>query len=267
MDISHDVTPYSLNKFTSECTKSTKGNCQISCFYWGLEHYLFLFMRCVYQQWLLWISVLNDLENYCPVILWYLDRLLFISFMMENISKLLQHIYRPFHSCRILIWSHYGKQKKYVYIKLYYGKYEFKIKYYENETLCCRRLSDRFSGPVPSLPYSLLVCLFNHGAQFTPFAVVLQPLLIEQKCWVYEHSNVPLEKVHSLIAKFWPEYLHKLAGKCNTEESVIWIRTSDQCHYLNNCTPTPPPPPQHEHCLVFIANVKIIAHTFSVILI
>lgn len=160
-------------------------------------------------------------------------------------------------------------KKKYVYIKLYYGKYEFKIKYYENETLCCRRLSDRFSGPVPSLPYSLLVCLFNHGAQFTPFAVVLQPLLIEQKCWVYEHSNVPLEKVHSLIAKFWPEYLHKLAGKCNTEESVIWIRTSDQCHYLNNCTPTPPPPPppQHEHCLVFIANVKIIAHTFSVILI
>ena len=112
-------------------------------------------MRCVYQQWLLWISVLNDLENYCPVILRYLDRLLFISFMMENISKLLQHIYRPFHSCRILIWSHYGKQKKYVYIKLYYGKYEFKIKYYENETLCCRRLLDRFSSPVPSLPYSL----------------------------------------------------------------------------------------------------------------
>ena len=133
-------------------------------------------------------------------------------------------------------------KKIYVYIKLYYGKYEFKIKYNENETLCCRRLSDRFSGPVPSLPYSPLVCLFNHGAQFTPFAVILQPLLIEQKCWVYEHSNVPLEKVHSLIAKFWPEYLHKLAGKCNTE-SAIWIRTSDQCNYLNNCTTTPPPPP------------------------
>ena len=223
-------------------------------------------MRCLYQQWLLWISVLNDLENYCPVILRYLDRLLFISFMMENISKLLQHIYRPFHSCRILIWSYYGKQKNiYVYIKLYYGKYEFKIKYNEYETLCCRRFSDRFSGPVPSLPYSLLVCLFNHGAQFTPFAVVLQALLIEQKCWIYEHSNVPLEKVHSLIAKFWPEYLHKLAGKCNTE-SAIWIRTSDQCNYLNNCTPTPPPP-QHEHFLVFIATAKIIAHTLSVILI
>lgn len=156
-------------------------------------------------------------------------------------------------------------KKIYVYIKLYYGKYEFKIKYNENKTLCCRRFSDRFSGPVPSLPYSLLVCLFNHGAQFTPFAVVLQPLLIEQKCWIYEHSNVPLEKVHSLIAKFWPEYLHKLAGKCNTE-SAIWIRTSDQCNYLNNCTPTPPPP-QHEHFLVFIATAKIIAHTLSVILI
>ena len=128
--------------------------------------------------------------------------------MMENISKLLQHIYRPFHSCRILIWSHYGKKKK-------YGKYEFKIKYHENETPCCHRLSDRFSCPVPSLPYSLLTGL----------------------------SFLPWEKVHSLIAKFWPEYLHKLVGKCNTEGSAIWIRTSDQCHYLNNCTPTPPPPP------------------------
>ena len=59
-------------------------------------------------------------------------------------------------------------KKKYVY-----GKYEFKIKYHENETPCYRRLSDRFSCPVPSLPYSLLTGL----------------------------SFLPWEKVHSLIAK------------------------------------------------------------------
>ena len=93
-------------------------------------------------------------------------------------------------------------KKIYVYIKLYYGKYEFKIKYNENKTLCCRRFSDRFSGPVPSLPYSLLVCLFNHGAQFTPFAVVLQPLLIEQNAEYMNTQTFHWKKCTHLLQNF-----------------------------------------------------------------